>query len=176
MSGLTYSLRQIGGPQIERVMASLEARFADRTPLMATMSGYLRDSVRQRFEDQEAPDGSKWQESKAARDRGGQTLLDHGILRDSFNDAHGADFAQVGTADVRAAGFQFGRMKPEPVAAHTRLVRQVFGRRLGFPVYQSVRAHTRNPNIVARPMLGLSAADSAELAALVDDYVTGALA
>lgn len=176
MSGLTYSLREIGGREAEQAMARLEARFADRSPLMATMSGYLRDSVRQRFEDQVAPDGSAWQESKAARDRGGQTLLEHGHLRDSFNDAHGPDFAQVGTADVRAAGFQFGRMKPEPVAAHTRLVRQVFGRRLSYPVYQTVREHMRNPNIVARPMVGLSNDDRGELGAQVADYIAEGLA
>lgn len=176
MAGFSFSLRELGGDIVERALARLEGRLEDRAPLMATISGYLRDSTRQRFEDQEAPDGSKWAVSAAATARKGQTLLDHGILRDSFNDASGADFAQVGTADVRATTFQFGRLKPEPVAAHTRLVRKVFGRTLGFPVYQSVKAHTRNPDIVARPMVGLSSGDRVELAAIIHDFAAGAMA
>lgn len=175
MSGLTMRM-QLGGS--DRALDALEAvasRIENKAPWMRAIGGYLRDSVRHRFEEQKAPDGTPWKPSVRAKLQGGVTLVDHGILRDSFTDNAGDDFVEVGTADIRAPTFQFGRMKPETVDAHTRRITQAFGRRLRFPVYQSVGAHTRTPNIEARPMLGLSVADEAEILALGEDHLAGGL-
>ena len=172
--GLAFTIRADGGARIERMFADLEGRLGDMSPLMGAISSYLRDSTRGRFHEGKSPDDAPWKPSRRAMQRGGQTLLDTGLLRDSIHDEHGRNFAAVETADQRAAGFHFGRTSPETVGAHTRLIDQVFGRPLPFPVYQTVRAHVRNPNIVARPIFGLSLADHDEIGSLVSRYLRSA--
>nr|WP_276608546.1 phage virion morphogenesis protein [Caulobacter sp. SLTY] len=154
----------------------LLARLGHKLPLMRALGAYLRSSTRERFETQTAPDGSRWKPSIRAQLGGGVTLVDHGILRDSFIDSAGEDFARVGTSDVRAGTFQFGRTKDEPVAAHSRTIRQAFGRPLASAVTVQVQAHTRNPNIVARPMVGVSIEDREEIVGLASDFLEGGMA
>ncbi len=175
MSGISLNLR-LDDQAVFGALDGLLDRLTHKLPLMRAISGYLRASTRERFETQKAPDGSTWKPSIRAKISGGVTLVDHGILRDSFIDAAGEDFAQVGTSDARAGTFQFGRTEAEPVAAHTRQIRQAFGRPLSSVVTQSVRAHSRNPNIAARPMLGVSAEDRAEILALAQDHLEGGAA
>ncbi|MBI1407299.1 MAG: phage virion morphogenesis protein [Caulobacter sp.] len=175
MTGLTMRLQLGGENRALNALDALASRMDQKLPWMRAVARYLVDSVRHNFEEQKAPDGTPWTPSVRAKLQGGVTLVEHGILRDSFHDDAGENFASVSTADVRAATFQFGRLKQEPVAAHTRRITQAFGRPLRAPVFQSVGAHTRNPNIVARPMMGVSAADEAEIIALGEDHLAGGL-
>lgn len=170
MSGITLTADLEGEAGVLGALTGLLQRLTHKQPLMEIFGAYLRTSTRERFDTQLAPDGTPWKPSVRAQLRGGQTLVDHRILRDSYHEDFGEDFAAVGTADVRAGTFQFGRTKPEMVQGHSRRITQAFGRRLRFPVFQTVEAHSRNPNIVARPMLGLSAEDRIEIPALAEDY------
>jgi phage gpG-like protein len=41
------------------------------------------------------------------------------------------------------------------VPAHTKLINQAFGKKLKYPVYANVKAHTKKVNVKARPFLGI---------------------
>lgn len=163
--GLTFKITAQGAESVERRLASLLRSLGNLTPLMSTLAAFLREATRQRFEDGEGPDGRPWKPSIRARLHGGQTLVDHGILRDSIADDHGADFAAVGTNDPRAAMLHFGgRITPRAGGA---LVFQLPG-----AGWVRVKAVT----IPARPFIGMGRADGEEIGAIIDDYLSGAVA
>jgi phage gpG-like protein len=171
----SIDIRAQGADELETRLARLKNWIGDLTPLMSSFARYLVNSTKARFQSNIDPDGRPWPRSAAAALRGSPTLVEHGILRDSIVDAYGRDFAQAGTADVRARRFQFGFKGSEAVDAHTRLVDQAFGKPLRFPVYQSVRAHLRNANTPPRAFFGLSIDDREELDAQVEEAALKAL-
>lgn len=163
--GLSYQIRADGGEAVERRLGSLLRALENLTPLMSTIAAFMREATRQRFEDGQGPDGRAWKPSIRARLQGGQTLVDHGILRDSIADDHGRDYAVVGTNDPRAAMLHFGgRITPRSAGA---LVFQLPG-----AGWVRVKAVT----MPARPFIGLAPADGAEIGAIIDDYIAGAAA
>jgi len=146
--GLRYTVDASGADALERQLAHLLKRMGDLFPLMRIISGYLRDETRQRFEDGEAPDGSKWKTSIRAQVTGGQTLVDRGILRDSITDAATRDSAIVRTKAARALVFQLA-------GSGWKTVKQVV--------------------MPARPIFGLSAASPGEIGGIINDYLAGAV-
>lgn len=162
--GLRYTVDASGADALERQLAHLLKRMGDLFPLMRIISGYLRDETRQRFEDGEAPDGSKWKTSIRAQVTGGQTLVDRGILRDSITDAATRDSAIVGTNDPRAPLLHFGGIiRPKAAGA---LVFQLAGS--GWKTVKQVV-------MPARPIFGLSAASPGEIGGIINDYLAGAV-
>lgn len=163
--GLSFHIKAEGAQSVERRLASLLRSVSDLTPLMSTIAAFFRETTRQRFEDGRSPEGAAWKPSIRARLHGGQTLVDHGILRDSIADDHGRDYAAVGTNDPRAAMLHFGgRIVPRSAGA---LVFQIPG-----AGWVRVKAVT----MPARPFLGLGQADVGEIGAIIDDYLAGAVA
>ncbi len=160
---------------VQHQLNDLFQRGQDMSPLMAQIGAYGEELTRHRFESQKGPDGKAWEKSARAKAKGGQTLVDTARLRDSITWQSSASSAEWGTNVAYAAAHQFGIDKPQPVGAHTRLIRQAFGKPLAFPVYQSVAAFTRNPNLPARPYAGIDEGDETEIAALVHDFIAGAL-
>jgi len=158
----------------DRKLQSLFARTSNLFPLMDQIGALVTEQSRMRFETQRAPSGEAWEQSGRAREQGGQTLVDTGRLRDSLQHLAGATSAQIGTNVLYAAAHQFGRTEVETVEAHSRRIEQAFGRPLKFPVYQNVRTHKRNPNIVARPFLGLNGDDREEINDVVGAYIEAA--
>jgi len=113
----------------------------DLTPLMAEIGEYLAESTRQRFDQQQAPDGTPWAPlspayAKRKPKNADKILVLDEILKGDFNYRAGAKEVAVGTARVYAATHQFGR-----------------------------------DNIPARPFLGLSADDEQEVLEIIKDYV-----
>lgn len=98
-----------------------------------------------------APNGEKWEPLKH---REGQPLRDTGRLQRSISFKAGEKQVEIGTNVAYAKAHQFGVTK-QNVPEHTKLINQAFGKKLKFPVYANVKAHTKNPKIPARPFLGI---------------------
>ena len=65
-------------------------------------------STRERFENEERPDGTKWDKSIRAQNEGGQTLTDKAIMKNSIGYEASPKMVAVGTAEVYGAIHQFG--------------------------------------------------------------------
>ena len=146
-------------------LARLEERLADRRPLFAQLAGYLEASTLNRFDTQTGPDGKRWKPSIRAQLRGGQTLVDHGLYRQSFTSDHGEDFAAAGTADQRAKILSFGGV-----------IRAVRAKALFFKIPGGGAVAVKAVTIPARPVLGVDAEDRVEIGEIIRDYVSGATA
>ncbi|WP_413207976.1 phage virion morphogenesis protein [Rhodospirillum sp. A1_3_36] len=115
--------------------------------LLAKIGGSLVASISQRFETGVGPDGVQWEPSLRATEQNGRTLVRRGHLRDSVTHAVTGDAVAVGTNVVYAAIHQFGGEAG----------------REGATV------------LPARPFLGLSETDGAEIRAIVADHLRGGL-
>lgn len=146
-------------------LAAAAAKLSDLTPLMDEIGRELVTSTRQRFEQEEGPDGSPWPKSARALVQGGQTLRDTGMLYRSITHRAEPQTVRVGTNLIYAAIHQFGGTIRAKTAKGLRF-RPAGGN--GFVSVKSVR-------IPARPYLGLSAADGREVEAIAGDFMGGAL-
>lgn len=117
----------------------------DRRGLLDQLGETVVASARLRFRDGTGPDGEEWPVSGRVEREGGQVLVDNAILKNSLTYAVALDGSsvEVGTNLVYAAIHQFGGQAGR-------------GRRTTIP---------------ARPFLGLSRDDEAELAAVTDEYL-----
>ena len=121
-------------------------------PLMLDLGEMLLDSTRQRFETKTAPDGTAWKPLKPStlkRKAGrGSLLVLEGYLRDLMRAEADDDSVEVGSAQIYAALHQFGGtsgMSPGAAA------------------------------VEARPPLGLSIEDRANVLDIAISYLAGRL-
>lgn len=162
-------------------------------PLMAELARVLKSGAQGRFRSQEAPTGEAWQPSRRVKEGGGQTLSLSGRLRRSLTTAATYNTATVGTNDIKAAIHQYGGViRPRsgpflaiPVTPEARAA----GGAKRFPeelhVVQSLRGQfmlvdgkgttqyllLRQVTMPARPFLGVSDADEAQLLSSMDSYL-----
>lgn len=158
----SITIRAEGVAQVEARLAGLVRQFGDLTPLMDEIGMGLVTSTQFRFEDEQGPDGSKWKPSIRARETGGKTLTDDGFLKQITHNAS-ATSVVVGSNLTYAAIHQFGFDGSISVPAHKRTITQAFGLKLKASKQVSVRAFDRNLNLPARPFLGLSVEDEADI-------------
>jgi phage virion morphogenesis protein len=135
----------------------------DRTPLMDEIGASLVTSTQQRFEDGVGPDGQSWPESYRASTEGGQTLVDHSHLRDSVTHAPSARDVAIGSNLIYAGVHQEGAVIRAKGPKALRF--QIGGR----------WATKRQVTIPARPFLGISGADRAEIGAILQDHLRAGL-
>lgn len=133
---------QVDDRAAREVLDALAERMSDAETLFTDIGEYLLRSHDERFEAQEAPDGTPWEplspRYRARKRRNADKILQlEGNLRDLVYDAS-RDGLELGTNRIYGASHQFGR--PEA----------------GIP---------------ARPLLGLSADDEAELIEIVQDHL-----
>ena len=134
-----------------------------RGQIMDDFGSYMATEIDSRFESEKAPDGAPWEESYRAKEEGGQTLSDSGILRQSIAYEHSADRLEIGSAMVYAAIHQFGgEIKP------------VKAKKLAFSVGGSF-IMTDSVTIPTRPYLGFTENDEAELVDIIHDHWKEAL-
>ena len=160
-----FRLDTKGGREIELKLGALVAAFGDLTPLMDGFGNTLEGSVLNRFETETAPDGSRWTPSLRARIDGGKTLQKSSQLVNSRTHVAGADSVEVGTNKIYAGVHQFGATIRAKTAKGLQF--QLPGK-LGFRRVMEVE-------IPARPFLGLSSDDEAELIAQAEDYARSAI-
>lgn len=151
----------------ERLSARLEAgarAAVDFTVPMRAIADTMRTATVERFEDERGPDGQRWQPSRRAVEEGGLTLTDRGHLRQSITAASDANSALAGTNLVYAAIHQFGGTIRAKGAAGggKRALRTPFGPR-------------GSVTMPARPFLGFSPADAAEIEAILIDHLNRAM-
>jgi phage virion morphogenesis protein len=135
----------------EAVLAKLNAIVAagrNPRPALTEIGRTLKTYVQLGFRQSQDPYGRPWAPLKS---RKGQPLKDTGRLAASITDQVTDDSVTVGTNVQYAAPHQFGVDKQVKVKRHPRLVLQVFGRKLPFGVYATVKAHQRPMKLPARP-------------------------
>ena len=142
----------------------------DLTPLMRDIGEHLLNTTRERFVEQKAPDGTPWAPlsettKKRKRRNKGKILTERGFLRGNLAYQAGRSEVQVGSPSIYAGTHQFGAKKGS------------FTHGPAGSEYGSTTQRRRIPwgDIPARPFLGLSDDDEAEILALVDDFLTEAL-
>lgn len=131
--------------------------------LMRRIAASGEASTRARFRSQTAPAGTPWPPSLRVQLHGGQTLTERGHLSDSLSSQSGEGFAEWGVNRIYAAIHQFGGV-----------IRAKNAKALRFPLANGAFAVVRAVRLPARPFLGLSADDRADLVDLIEDRLRGA--
>lgn len=159
MAGVSIRVDMSGLGRASRAFNELLARAEPTEPMMDEIGSMLVASTQARFESGRGPGGEPWKDTH----RGGQILTDSGRLRDSItHQASGAE-VRVGSNVIYAAVHQFGAtIKPKSARA------------LAFNIGSQL-IFARQVTIPARPYLGVDAGDEAEIGAIVEDYLRGAL-
>lgn len=178
----SFRLETTGAREIEARLGDLIVAFGDLRPLMDTFGGILEGSARENFAAESAPDGTKWKPSQRVLKDGGLTLTGPAskrspgaFLRQSIHYIAASDSVQVGTNLIYAGIHQFGFDGNVTVKAHSRTIREAFGVGLASPVTFEVKSFERMLKMPARPYLGISADDEAELIAQTEDFARDAL-
>ncbi len=139
----------------------------DKKRLNRVLSSVVRTSTLERFKRSRTPEGKRWQPSRRAQTEAGKTLIQSGILKNSIRKASNDSGFAVGTNNIYAATHQFG----DPGRRIT--IRAKTSRGLIFKIGdQWIRKKqvTIRVRIPARPFLGLSEDDMAEIKGTVEDF------
>jgi phage virion morphogenesis protein len=159
----SLEIRADGAEDVELAIAGLASRLRNLHPLMLTVGAYVESSTRERFETNIGPSGERWKPSLAAKLRGGPTLVEYGRLRGSITHVAGETEVEVGTNVIYAGPHQFGA---------TIVPKKAKALRFRLPGGGFVTA--RKVTLPARPFLGLSVIDRAEIVALAGEHLDGA--
>lgn len=154
----------------QRRLAAAKAAGLDLRPPLRSIARAGVTQSRKRFATKRGPDGTPWIPSKKAK---GETGTLSGILRGNGIQAAEPEANSVswGSNRVYAGRFQTGANKAEPVAAHTRTVKSLFGKRLKAPLTFSVKGHVRKLRQPPRPYLGVNAENGAEFVEVLVNHV-----
>ena len=121
------------------------------------------ESTLRRFDQGESPDGNPWPVSYRAQFEGGQTLIDSNALGSSITHIASQDGVEIGTNLHYAATHQFGAtITPKSAKA------------LHFNIPGIGHVTSQSVTIPARPFLGLSDSDEAEIEAIAHDFIAAA--
>jgi len=96
-----------GDAEVQSMLKAVMASGRDAGPVFRTLAQRLRADTLQNFRSG-GVFPQAWPKSQRVIKHGGQTLVDHAILRNSIHGASGPDFAKVGTDVKYAAIHQFG--------------------------------------------------------------------
>jgi phage virion morphogenesis protein len=174
MAGIFSVVERIDDRDVQRTLQRIEKKSGNLHPCLKNMGVYLVESIQGRFTRQVDPAGQRWAALKPAtlkQKKHTKILTETSGLRDSFVYSVRNNGLKVGTNKIYAAPHQFGLDKDLHVPAHKRRVTQAFGKELKFPVWAQVKAHTFNPKLPARAMLGFSNEDRRELQAIAEDFI-----
>lgn len=156
---IDFTVTAQGQAPIEHALHGLVERFGDIRPLMERFGSVLETSTIERFDEERAPDGTKWLPSFRAKHEGGKTLTDTARLRLSIRPVASADQVEIGTNVI------YARIHQEGGTIRAK------GKALAFTLPGLGLRLATSVTIPARPFLGLSADDRDELAAQVEDYI-----
>ena len=136
----------------------------DLTPAMRAVGEHLLNTTRERFRDEEAPDGTPWAELSAVtlkrkRRNVDKILTERGYLSGTIAYRIGGDFVEIGSSRVYASTHQFGAAKGEFGGVRTSLP----GRSFFTPIPWG--------DIPARPFLGVSDEDRDAISDAIYDYI-----
>ena len=168
----------------------------DMSGAMKNLARILKTGAQLRFRSQVSPEGTPWKPSRRVQEEGGQTLSLSGRLRRSLTTASSRTTATVGTNDIRAAIHQFGGVIRAKKGSFLSIPVTDAARQAGSPrnfpaelaVAQTLKGQfilvskegtthyilKRQVVMPARPFLGASEADKAELLQSMDRYLASA--
>ena len=159
MAGVTIELNE---QEVRRRLGELQGRVADITPALRDMGEALLNSTRQRFSEMRGPEGHPWaplsDEYRARKPKNADKILVlHGYLRGTLNyqiEDAGTTLA-IGSPLIYAGTQQFGAKKGQ---------------------YGSTSKGRPIPwgTIPARPFLGLSQDDKAEVMGILKKHLSRA--
>lgn len=136
-----------GTKEIERKLGKMLDGVSNLEPLMDEIGGIMVASTQDNFENSRGPDGTAWIPSKRARDEGGKTLIDFGILFSTVTHNATNDSVEWGSGMVYAGIHNFG----------------------------GNAGRSGSTKLPARPYLGISVSDEQEIEAAATDYLGGLL-
>jgi len=161
MSGASFQVR-VDDARVRSALMQVIALGHDPAPIMQEIAAYGENSTLERFDSETGPDGKKWKQSLRARLTGGKTLTDKGHLRDSITSESGRDWAQWGSNKIYARIQQLGGViKPKS------------SKKLRFRLANGGWRTVSQVTLPARPYLGISHEDEAEILALIRDRLAG---
>ncbi|GAB4192574.1 MAG: phage virion morphogenesis protein [Thalassobaculales bacterium] len=159
MAGVSYTVT-VDDAGVQAALALIAARGQHPGPLLELIGRHLVDSTVERFDREEAPDGTPWPKSRAAVARAGRTLQDSRRLMDSIIHQVSGAVLDVGTNVIYGPPHQFGAtIKPKT------------GEYLHFRLHDGSFRKVRAVTLPPRPFLGLSDHDRAEIPAIAADYL-----
>ena len=154
--GLTY------GPDLSQLKRDLAALGDfDGLGLNKKIGEVLVSSTKKRFEDETAPDGTKWPKSYRAAARGGQTLSDKGHLKNSIDYQASATKVEVGT------NIKYAHVHQEGMEIKAKNAKSLRFRGVGGWVKK------KKVTIPKRPFLGISDKDMEEIDGAILDHIKG---
>ena len=163
-AGITIDVHLEEGGDAQAALRRMAESLDDAREVLEDIGRRLVASTVRRFERTAGPDGRPWPTSIRAREEGGLTLTDTGRLRGSITHQVLPRAVRVGTNVPYAATHQFGaEIRPRRARA---LKFRVAGQ---WATKQSV-------SVPARPFLGVSRDDEAEIARIVEDGLRRAAA
>lgn len=125
MTGIVIELDKKSVDSVLSAIDRLSVASSDLTPVWDDVGAYFESETAQRFQDEQAWDGTPWQPSERAENKGGKTLVDRAHLRDSFTwnaDAEGFEFGtNVIYAAIHQKGGKAGRNKSVTLPARPML-------------------------------------------------------
>lgn len=134
----------------------------------ATLAQVMRTSTVERFKTNLAPDDKPWKASIRARQEGGKTLVESARLRNSIRAKSNDGGFAVGTNVIYARRHQLGDKRPVLIKAKTK-------RGLRFNIGGHwITKHKVRIKLPARPFLGVSKQDIAEIKATLEEVVSEA--
>lgn len=150
MSGAAFKV-ELDDAKVQRIFARLTASASNLTPLFAEIGSALEESTRQRFTTERAPDGQPWEPidpdwlaTKKARGFNAGILKMRGDLANSIHYEASSDYVEIIAGPTEyAAVHQFGGQAGRRGAS----------------------------NLPARPFLGVSDDDLAEIRDAADSYL-----
>jgi len=151
--------------ELQRSLNGLLSMGEDLTLMMNRIGSAVEASTKERIDlTNLAPDGNPWKPSRRALADGGRTLVKSGDLRDSIHHEASGNEVVIGPEDLPyAAIHQFGGViKPKNAK------KLAFKTPLGMAFLDQV-------TIPARPYLGISRDDEAEISSILEDFMREAV-
>lgn len=155
---------QVQDARVRAAMGAFLRLAEDAAPIMADIATIGENSTRERFSTETAPDGTKWKKSLRAIVSGGKTLTQYGHLGDSLTRRSDSTSAEWGFNRIYAAIHQFGGV----IKAKT-------AKGLHFRLANGEHVTVRQVRMPARPSLGISAGDEADILSAVEARIQGTL-
>lgn len=170
--------------QVLDVLGRLVEVTENTEPVMMEIAEYLHERTRDHFDNETAPDGTPWaplaESTKKRKVEQGVPVdkILHGQslhLRDTIFPFWSKNEAGVSTGpgtEAYAAAHQFGTEDMTiQVPAHQRLMTQVFGNELPFPMWVNVGAYSFKGALVPRPFLGIGEEDKREVLDILEEEI-----
>lgn len=167
MTGFSYSI-SLDDSSFDKGMIGLLKASQNLRPVMEIAGGIFENSTRHRFDTERGPGDIPWPQSWRAREQGGKTLQDKGLLRGSIISNVGDDYVETGV-DGRSVSAKYAKTHQFGAT-----IKAKNAPKLAFVGPDGFFRMVDQVTIPARPFVGIDDADRADLRDAIVDYLEGA--